>query len=258
LLQSAGPVMTTCTDRQAKQALEALFRGELDGEGFTRLRAHAAGCDECHEAYDKLGRVESALEKRALPASREALLEKELFARLGSTPKPARASVPERKRFFPQFLVPATVGLAMAGVALMVVVPRLWKQEPEWQARGGDMGTAAWGIRVFCVGPDGQVRGEARPGGTLVCGEGSAVQFSYTAPEAARLTVEATSPEGEPLRFFPQEGTAEEVAAGVDILLPFSTPVQERWLAGPLEVRASFEDARGRTLSRTQVTLSPR
>jgi anti-sigma factor RsiW len=251
--------MTKCGDRQAKQALEALFRGELDGEGFTRLRAHAAGCGECREAYERLGRVESALEKRALPASREALLEQALFARLGATAKPARAPVrAEPKRFFPRFLVPAMAGLAMAGVALLVVVPQLRTREPEWQARGGETGTAAWGIRVFCVGADGQVRGEARPGGRLVCGEGSAVQFSYTAPEAARLTVEATSPEGEPLRFFPQGDTGEQVAAGVDVLLPFSTPVQEGWLAGPLEVRARFEDERGQELSRTHLTLSPR
>ena len=249
--------MTSCGDRQAKQALEALFRGELDGEGFTRLRAHAAGCGECHEAYDRLGRVDSALEKRALPAGREALLEKELFARLGASAKPVRVPVPERKRFFPQLFVPAMAGLAMAGVALLVVVPQLRTRESEWQARGGQTGTAAWGIRVFCVGADGQVRAEARPGGRLVCGEGSAVQFSYTAPEAAKLTVEATSPEGEPLRFFPQEGTAEEVAAGVDVLLPFSTPVQRGWLAGPLEVRARFEDAQGRPVSSTRLTLSP-
>ncbi|MCY1073530.1 hypothetical protein [Archangium lansingense] len=250
--------MTRCGDRQAKQALESLFRGELDGEGFTRLRSHAVGCGECREAYDKLSRVESALEKRALPASREALLEKELFARLGATAKPVRAPEPERKRFFPQLFVPVMTGLAMAGVALLLVVPQLRERESEFQTRGGETGTAAWGIRVFCVGADGQVQGEARPGGRLVCGEGSAVQFSYTAPEAARLTVDATSPEGEPLRFFPQEGAAEQVAAGVDVLLPFSTPVQEGWLSRPLEVRARFEDARGRELSRTNLTLTPR
>ncbi|HYO70305.1 MAG TPA: hypothetical protein VEU33_29925 [Archangium sp.] len=251
--------MTRCMDRQAKQALEVFFRGELDGEGFQRLRAHAAGCDECHEAYDRLGRVESVLEKRALPASREALLEKELMARLSTTGKPARTPVRTgRERFFPRFLVPAMAGLAMAGLAVLVVVPQLRTRESEWQTRGGETGTAAWGIRVFCVGADGQVKGEARPGGRLVCGEGSAVQFSYTAPEAARLTVEATSPEGEPLRFFPSEGAAQEVEAGVDVLLPLSTPVQEGWLAGPLEVRATFEDARGRPLSKTHLTLTPR
>jgi hypothetical protein len=223
------------------------------------LRAHAAGCDECHEAYDQLGRVESVLEKRALPASREALLEQELMARLGAAAKPARAPVrTERTSFFPRFLVPAMAGLAMAGLAMLVVVPQLRTDESQWGTRGGEKGTLAWGIRAFCVGADGQVTGEARPGGRLVCGEGSAVQFSYTALEAARLTVEATSPEGEPLRFFPPMGTAPEVEVGADVLLPLSTPVQEGWLAGPLEVRATFEDARGRPLAKTHLTLSPR
>lgn len=258
--------MTRCADRQAKKALEALFRGELDGEGYTRLRAHASECGECREAYDRLGRVESALEKRALPTGREALLEKELFARLGmaaAPAKPTRVPEPERKRFFPTLFLPLTAGLALAGVALLLVVPAMLKTQPrpprdEWGSRGGEPGTTAWGLRAFCVGADGQVRGEARPGGTLVCGEGNAVQFSYTAPEGARLSVEAASPEGEPLRFFPQEGTSEQVKAGVDVLLPFSTPVQEGWLAGPLEVRATFVNPQGRLLSQTRLTLSPR
>jgi anti-sigma factor RsiW len=251
--------MKRCADRQAKRALEALFRGELEAEGFTRLRAHAAGCEECREAYDQLGRVESALEKRALPVGREALLEKELFARLSPAPKPARAPAPEPKRWLPVFFAPAALGLAVCAVLVLLVAPQLRAQREEgWQARGGQEGTTAWGLRAFCIGADGQVAGEARPGGTLVCGEGGAVQFSYTAPEAARLAVVATSPTGEPLRFFPQEGEAAEVAAGVDVLLPYSTPVTGGWLAGPLEVQASFTDARGRPLSTTRVRLSPR
>ena len=63
---------------------------------------------------------------------------------------------------------------------------------------------------------------------------------------------------GEPLRFYPQEGEAAEVAAGVDVLLPYSTPVEGGWLAGPLEVQASFSDAKGRPLSTTRVRLSPK
>jgi anti-sigma factor RsiW len=249
--------MTRC-DRRAKQSLEALFRGELDAEGFTRLRAHVAECSGCREAYDKLGRVESVLEKRALPASREALLEKELFARLGVAAKPARVLEPERRRgsFFQLFLVPAAMGLA-AALVLLVVGPRVQKQEPEWQARGGEPGTSAWGLRAFCVGADGQVSGEALPGGTLACGEGGAVQFSYTAPRAARLTVEASSPAGEPLRFFPREDEGE-VAAGVDVPLSHSTPVMKSWLAGPLEVRATFVDEQGRPISETRLTLIPK
>jgi hypothetical protein len=250
--------MTKCADRQAKQALEALFRGELDGEGYTRLRAHASTCAECREAYDKLGRVESALEKRALPSGREALLEQALFARLGAAAKPARASVPERKPFFPVFFVPAALGLAACAVLALLVVPRPRQQESEFQARGTETGTSAWGVRAFCIGPDGQVRGEARPGGTLACQEGGTVQFSYTAPEAARLDISAASPSGEPLSFFPREGEAAEVTAGVDVPLPFSTPVEGGWLAGPLDVEARFTDAQGRVLSQTKLKLTPR
>jgi anti-sigma factor RsiW len=252
--------MSRCADQRAKRALRALFTGELDAEGFTHLRAHAATCDECREAYDKLGRVDSALEGRALSGNREALLEKALFARLGAAPKPARAPAPERERsFLPRFLMPAAVGLSMAAAAAVLLV--LVRPEPppsEWQARGGgDAGTSAWGIRVFCVGSEG-VRAEAKPGGTLVCGEGASVQFSYTAPQAARLAIEATSASGEPLRFFPREGEAAEVIAGVDVVLAYSTPVQPGWLSAPLEVRASFTDARGQVLSQTRLTLSPR
>jgi hypothetical protein len=250
--------MTTCANRQAKQALEALFRGELDGEGYTRLRAHAAECAECREAYDKSSRVESALEKRALPSSREALLEKELFARLGVAAKPARAPVPERKPFFPTFFMPAALGLAVCAVLLVLVVPQLRQQDSEFQARGAETGSSAWGVRAFCIGPDGQVLGEARPGGTLACPEGGTVQFSYTAPEAVRLSISAASPSGEPLSFFPREGEAPEVSAGVDTPLPFSTPVQGGWLTGPLEVEVTFTDARGNRVSKSHLTLTPR
>ena len=250
--------MTRCTDRQAKQALEALFRGELDGEGYQRLRAHAAGCAECREAYDKLSRVESVLDKRALPSGREALLRQELFARLGVATKPARAPVPERKRFFSLYFMPMVGGLAVAAMAVLLVVPQLRERDSEFQARGAETGTSAWGVRAFCVGANGEVQGEARPGGTLVCAEGGTVQFSYTAPEGARLTISTTSPSGEPLRFFPPEGVTDEVAAGVDVPLPYSTPVEGGWLAGPLDVEARFTDARGQPVGETRLRLSPR
>ncbi|WP_043432999.1 hypothetical protein [Cystobacter fuscus] len=252
--------MTTCGDRQAKQALRALFEQTLDAEGFVRLRAHVAGCGECREAYERLARVESALEQRALPTNRQALLERELFARLSGAPQPVRAPVPARRRRFslPSFWVPSLAGLALASVAVVLVVPRLRAApDAEWSARGSAV-PSAWGVRAFCVGPEGDVREEARSGETLACGEGSAVQFSYTAPEAALLTVETFSDSGEPLRFFPAEGGETEVAAGVDVPLPYSTPVQGGWLSGPLEVRASFSDARGRVLSQTRLTLVPR
>ncbi len=251
--------MSRCADRQAKQALRALFLGELEADGLTRLRAHASGCAECQEAYDRLGRVESALEKRALPEHRQALLEQALFARLAP---PARAPEPRRWRLsLPESFLPVAGGLALATVALVLVVPRMTAHEarPEFQSRGAAAGmTSAWGVRAFCVDEQGAPRAEARPGETLACGEGHSVQFSYTAPEPARLSLEATSPEGELLRFFPREGAEAEVAAGVDVVLPHSTPVRRDWLTGPLEVRARFTDAHGRELSQTRLQLSPR
>ncbi|NMO21396.1 hypothetical protein HPC49_45915 [Pyxidicoccus fallax] len=258
--------MTECANTKAKQDLAALFRGELDTEGFTRLRAHAATCGNCREAYDRLSRVESSLEQRALPENRQALLEGELFARLGAKAAAASAPVravprPERVSFFRPWMG-ASLGFAVAaGLAVLVVMPRTTAKDPadEWTARSAQAGSA-WGARAFCVGADGQVRGEARPGGTLACGEGDSVQFAYTAPEGARLTIEAAPPSGtgEPLRFFPSEGTAAEVAAGVDVPLPYSTPVQGGWLSGALDVRARFVDAEGRPLGETRLTLTPR
>ncbi|WP_434386072.1 anti-sigma factor family protein [Melittangium boletus] len=248
--------MTQCTDRQAKQSLRALFEGSLDPEGYARLREHVAGCAACREVYERMSRVDSALEGRALPENRQALLEQELFARLAQAPQAARP--PARARFtLPSFVLPSLAGLAVAAVALVVVVPRMRAPESEWGARGGTA-TGAWGLRAFCVGPEGRVLGEAGPGGALVCGEGDAVQFSYTAPEAARLTVEAPGPAGEPLRFFSTEGDGAPLAPGVDVPLPHSTPVQGGWLSGPLKVQARFRDAQGRALSETSLTLSPR
>lgn len=256
--------MSGCDDRRAKQAMAALFeKGQdgLDAEGFKRLREHLTACPECQETYTRLSRVESVLEQRVLPPSRSALLEQALFARL--QPAPARPVVaPERKKWFasPLFM-PLALSAAAAGVALFVVAPSLERQEqvaPEWQARSSSPGEQAWGVRAFCIAPAGTVLAEARPGGTLTCAEGNAVQFSYTAPQRVHLSLEGVPSSGEePLRFFPSEGAAPEVAAGVDVPLPFSTPVQGGWLTGPVPVRARFTDAQGRTVADTQVTLTP-
>lgn len=256
--------MTECADTKAKRALRALFHGELDAEGYAWLRTHAATCPACREAYDRLARVESSLEKRALPEGRQALLEQALFARLGESRAAAPVKAPrpvERPSRFRPWLG-LSMGLAVAAaLTLLVWLPggqdASMRGEDEWQPRSAAPGSA-WGVRAFCVGADGQVSGEARPGGTLACAEGGSVQFSYTAPAAARLTIETTSPTGEPLRFFPSEGPPAEVAPGVDVPLPQSTPVQGGWLSGPLEVRARFTDARGQPLGETRVTLTPR
>ncbi len=244
----------TCVDRQAKGALEALFLGELDAKGHARLREHARGCADCREAYERLARVESALEKRVLPQGREALLEAQLLARV------KQREAPEAARGFSWgWLKVALPVAACAGLALGVL-PRVrgpGQEGGEWQARAGAATTTAFGVRAFCVAPGGEVRGEAKPGEALACPEGAAVQFSYTAPEGARLSVAARTTSGEELRFFPQEGEFAAVAPGVDIPFTYSTPVQGGWLSEPLQVRARFEDAQGRALGETTVTLTP-
>ncbi|RYZ40144.1 MAG: hypothetical protein EOO71_17210 [Myxococcaceae bacterium] len=258
--------MSGCDDRRVKKAMTALFeKGSegLDASGFEQLRAHLATCHSCQETYDRLSRVESALEKRALPQARSALLEQALWARMAKAANPApRPAVvePARRWFTSPFLVPLSLGAAAAAVALMVVVPSLQRPAetaPEWQARSSAPGVGAWGVRAFCIAPEGAVVAEARPGGTLACAEGHAVQFSYTAPRKVRLSLDGTSATGETLHFFPREGLASEVASGVDVALPFSTPVQGGWLTGPVLVRANFTDAQGRTVADTLVTLTP-
>jgi hypothetical protein len=245
----------TCTNTEAKAALRTLFLGELEAERHARLREHAKTCAECREAYERLSRVESSLEKRVLPKGREALLEAQLMARVRAS---EQAAAPERRSFrdWWKVMLPAA---AVAAVAMLVVLPRergAGPSEGEFQARSGVAGSA-FGVRAFCVSPEGKVQGEAQPGGKLACAEGSAVQFSYTAPEGARLSVAAKSPSGEVLQFFPQEGEAAPVKPGVDEPLSYSTPVQGGWLSAPLEVRARFTDDKGQVLGETQVTLTP-
>lgn len=245
----------TCKDTEAKTALRALFLGELEAERHAWLREHLKTCAECREAYERLSRVESSLEKRVLPKGREALLEAQLLARLQAA---ERAAAPERRSFWDwwKVMLPAA---AVAAVAMLVVLPRVRGSRPgegEWQARSGSAGSA-FGVRAFCVSPEGKVQGEAQPGGKLACSEGAAVQFSYTAPTGARLSVAAKSPSGEVLQFFPREGEAAPVTPGVDVPLSYSTPVQGGWLAEPLEVRARFTDEKGQVLGETQVTLTP-
>ena len=244
----------TCTNQEARGALQALFLGELKPQAHTRLREHAASCPQCREQYERLSRVESSLEKRVLPKGREALLEAQLMERVHAA---ERAAAPERRSFWEWWKV-ALPALAMAAVAMFVVLPRMrgaGTGEGEWGSKGS--GGSAYGVRAFCVTAQGQVQGEAQPGGKLECPEGASVQFSYTAPEGARLSVAAKSPSGELLQFFPRDGEAAKVAPGVDVPLSYSTPVQGGWLAAPMEVRARFMDEKGRMLGETQVTLTP-
>jgi anti-sigma factor RsiW len=244
-----------CTNTEAKAALRELFIGELEPERHARLREHAKTCAECREDYERLSRVESSLEKRVLPKGREALLEAQIMERVRAS---EQAAAPERRSFWDwwKVLLPAA---AVAAVALLVVLPQVRGPTPgdgEWQPRPGGARNA-FGVRAFCVSPEGMVQGEAGPGERLACAEGAAVQFSYTAPQGARLSVAAKSPAGEVLQFFPREGEAAPVTLGVDVPLSYSTPVQGGWLSAPLEVRARFTDEKGQVLGETEVTLTP-
>ncbi|HVG59840.1 MAG TPA: hypothetical protein VNA24_14895 [Hyalangium sp.] len=244
-----------CTNTEAKAALRELFLGELEPERHARLREHAKTCAECREDYERLSRVESSLEKRVLPKGREALLEAQLMSRVRAS---EQAAAPERRSFWDwwKVMLPAA---AVATAAMLVVLPQVRGPKPgegEWQARGVGAGST-FGVRAYCVSPEGKVQDEAPPGGKLECSEGSAVQFGYTAPQGARLSVAAKSPSGEVLQFFPREGEAAPVAPGENELLSYSTPVQGGWLSAPLEVRARFTDEKGQVLSETAVTLTP-
>ncbi|MDC0710129.1 zf-HC2 domain-containing protein [Stigmatella sp. ncwal1] len=245
----------TCENGEAKTALQALFLGELEAGEHARLRAHAKACVSCGTAYERLSRVESSLEKRVLPQGRERLLEAQLLERLKGA---QRAAAPERFAFWSWWKVALPMAAAAAAAVAVVVLPKGQGGQGDegWQARKGAEGKA-FGVRAFCIASDGKVAGEASPGGVLACPEGAAVQFSYTAPEQARLSVASRAPSGEMLQFFPQEGEPVPVSAGVDVPLAYSTPVQGGWLSKPIEVRARFTDARGQLLGETQVTLTP-
>ncbi|SEU25822.1 hypothetical protein [Stigmatella erecta] len=243
----------TCESGEAKMALRALFQGELDAEGHARLRTHAKACAACGTAYEKLSRVESALERRVLPVGRERLLEAQVLARVKGA---EQAAAPARAPFWSWWKVALPVTAAAAVAVVVLPQGKQGAGEAEWQARAG-AGGKAFGVRAFCITPEGKVAGEASPGGSLACPEGAAVQFSYTAPEQARLSVASRSSSGELLQFFPREGDAVPVAPGVDVPLAYSTPVQGGWLSQPLEVRARFTDERGALLGETRVTLTP-
>lgn len=252
----------SCQDQNAHQALEQLFTGELSQSVHVWLRAHVSGCADCRQTYDKLTRVDAQLEKASsgLPNSRMELLRQQVVAKAVAQQSAAQASVWTKVR---RWLVPAG-GLAVAGLALMLFLPRE-EHDDGFQARGPaeDGEAKTFGVRAFCVTPgaagsEPTVFGEARPGERLKCPAGKAVQFTYTTPQKARLTIAAPTPAGDWLTFLPSSDPKSQVAQGTDVPLRFSTPVTPEWLNGPTEVKARFEDpATGALLSETTLTLEP-
>lgn len=248
-----------CDNTAAHQALDELLTGELDDSKRKLLREHLASCASCAEQYDRITRAQAQLEKSSsgLPRERMAELEQRLLKRTAQADA-AATPTPKGARFW-RWLLPTAGLITAAAVGIIVLLPRTIEQPGDgYQARGGEAST--WGVRAFCVAPGTppQVKSEAGPGGTLSCPAGMAVTFAYTAPRAAKLSLVAPGPGGEPLEFIAEGDPLSNVAAGTDVPLDFSTPVGPRWLTGPLPVTARFTDPQsGALLGESTVTLKP-
>lgn len=229
----------------ARAAMDAQFAGEEPARVDAALEAHLASCPSCRERYERLARVDVALSAGGLAEPRLEQLEARLFARLGAEPA-APVAPPSRGRWRGW-----VVALSAAAAALVLVVP-LWRlaQPDPFTPRGS--AAESWGVRAFCVGPEAKVTAEAVGGGTLPCGPGASVQFTYTAPKAT--TLELTLESG--ARLFPDDGASGALPPGVDAPLPRSTPVGD-WLSGPQVVSARFTDADGAVVATSRLTLTP-
>lgn len=238
--------MTACADRIP--TLDALFAGDLPEQEAAELRAHLETCEGCRAYHDRLWKVEAALEKRAMPSRAVDELEQRLLARAKSQ---AAAERPEPwwKRRWVLFGAPLAAVAAYA-VVVLVAIPR--RGQDDFIPRGGEAGPA-FGVRAFCIGPGAAVTGEARPGESLSCPEGSAIQLGVTASQAGRLTAVARAPHGEP-----QELAKDvPISPGPDMPLPFSTPSLKRWLSGPTRLTVQFESADGKVRVERELTLLP-
>jgi len=229
----------------ARGAMERQFAGELAPEAHAELRAHLETCPSCREFYERLARVDAALERGGLSEQRLEALEGRLLSRVAPASAPAAGAPSKPKR--------AAWVAALAAVVVLAVAVPLWRatRDDTFTPRG--QGGETWGVRAFCVAAGKQVTAEALPGGTLRCAQGSTVQFTYTAPRGALLSI-ALESTGQ--RFFPSEGAQAEVEAGTDVALPLSTPIGE-WLKGPQRVTARFTDSAGGTLAESTLTLTP-
>lgn len=219
----------------ARAAMDEEFAG---GEPAPELREHLKTCASCRERYERLGRVDLVLERGGLSEQRMDALQARI---LGKLPVKAPELAPPPSRGWMVMLAAAAVVVLVASFT----VPAWLAGDDGFRPRGGG---ESWGVRAFCV-KDGQVTGEARPGGALSCAPGSLVQFTYTAPSESQLSIAL---EGTGQEFFP----AAKVKAGIDVSLPSSTPVGD-WLSGPQKVTARFMDADGKPLAESTLTLKP-
>ena len=224
---------------QARQTMDAEFAGEASAELTIALREHLLTCAACRERYERLARVEAQLSRGGLSAQKHDVLQALILAR--SAPTVAPASPPA-----PRLWGRAVLGAVASVVALFAVVAFTRREDP-FTPRGG--AAQSWGVRAFCV-EEGRVTAEARAGGTLPCGAAGVVQFTYTAPSRARLSIALD----ETSQTFISE---VPVSNGTDVALPTSTPVGD-WLSGPRRVTARFTDDTDGTLAESSLSITPR
>lgn len=238
--------MTACADRIPR--LDALFLGDLSEQEADELRAHLETCEGCRAYHDRLWKVEAALEKRAMPSRAVDELERRLLARAKAQPAAEPPQPWWKRRWI--FLGAPLAAVAAYAVVLLVAIPR--RGPDDFTPRGGEAGPA-FGVRAFCIGPSAAVTGEARPGESLSCPEGSAIQLSVTAPQAGRLTAVARAPSGEPQEL----AKGLPISPGDEAPLPFSTPSRKSWLSGPTRLTVQFESADGKVRAERELTLLP-
>ncbi len=244
----------SCGDPRYVSALDALQSGELTAERWDALREHVTGCDACRLDYERISQVESRLERRLLPAARKELLEASLFSRLGLV-RPEDRKVLRPARWSVGRAMAVIVPLAACLVLAVILAPRLLSSPSgEFQPRGGGS-EHPYGIRAFCVDAQARVVSEARTGQTLHCAPGQSVQFSHTSPRSVSLQIVGEG--SERFTFFPAEGGSAQISSGVDVPLPFSTPVRQDWLDRPVPVTAIFRDPQGKVLGENQIVITP-
>lgn len=230
----------------ARDAMDEQFAGELPSAREEELREHLKTCESCRERYDRLARVDLVMERGGLSEQRMDALQARILGKSAEV-IPHAEPPPVRRGGWSTLMAAAAVVVLVTAIALPA-----WRamQDDGFTPRGG--GTS-WGVRAFCV-TEGKVSGEALAGGTLKCPPGSVVQFTYTAPEPAQLSIAL---EGSDQRFFPADAERAPVQAGIDVALPSSTPVGD-WLTGAQKVTARFTDPEGKTLAESTLTVSPR
>jgi hypothetical protein len=240
--------------QQNRNGIDELFVGDFSPAREEAMRAHLTSCADCRSYYAHVAVLTSKLEgsKEALSTAQRDSVERRLLQRIGAV------RVPERPHRRWLELAMPLAGATVAGMLVIALSVTGTGTDAEWRSRGSGLGLA-FGVRAFCVAEVGrrpEVTAEAAGNGTLRCKPGSALQFTYNASSAARLHISIPST-GDV--FFPPEGQSGVVRGGMNVALPFSTPVQPAWLSKPVEVHARFFDpVTGAEVAKSSLIVAPR